>query len=77
MRCRCCGSGLFSLLATKHFSHVYGVEISAAAVQEAQADAVLNCITNATFLAGEGKCGFWSSVGIAQGVRVKVCVNLS
>ena len=53
-----CGSGLFSLLAAPHFSHVYGVEISANAVEAARANAVQNDVPNTTFFTGKSEAIF-------------------
>jgi 23S rRNA (uracil1939-C5)-methyltransferase/tRNA (uracil-5-)-methyltransferase len=49
------GSGLFALVAARHFRSVYGVEISTDAVKSATANAQRNKIKNVQFLAGEAQ----------------------
>jgi tRNA (uracil-5-)-methyltransferase len=46
-----CGSGLFSILLSPHFSTVAGIELSADAIRAATANAVLNHVP-------EGRCTF-------------------
>ena len=47
-----CGSGLFSLVAARHFTQVTGIEIAATAVARATQNAARNSITNCRFIAG-------------------------
>jgi 23S rRNA (uracil1939-C5)-methyltransferase len=47
------GTGAISLLLARRCRHVYGIEVSAAAVADAVRNAQANGIANATFLAGE------------------------
>lgn len=47
------GTGAISLLLARRCRHVYGIEVSAAAVADAVRNARSNAIENATFLAGE------------------------
>jgi 23S rRNA (uracil1939-C5)-methyltransferase len=47
------GTGAISLLLARRCRHVYGIEVSAAAVADAVRNARANGIGNATFLAGE------------------------
>lgn len=48
-----CGSGLFALAAAPRFEQVVGVEVSAASVATAQANAVRNQRTNVRFIAAD------------------------
>lgn len=45
-----CGTGSIGLTLAKHCQHVYGFEVAASAVADAKRNAVLNHITNATFV---------------------------
>lgn len=47
-----CGSGLFALCAASSFDNVWGVEVSAKAIDAANKNAILNNVTNAQFLCG-------------------------
>lgn len=53
-----CGVGVFSLAAAKRFERSMGIEISARAVQLAQANARLNRIQNCDFLIGKAESLF-------------------
>lgn len=53
-----CGSGLFALCGSQHFSSVTGVEVSELAVRAATANALANGITNAKFLCGSSEAIF-------------------
>ena len=46
-----CGTGSIGLTLAKHCQHVYGFEVAASAIADAKRNAVLNHITNATFVA--------------------------
>ncbi len=50
-----CGIGTLSLLASAHAKHVYGVESSSKAIEDAQENAVNNNISNVTFKQGDVK----------------------
>jgi 23S rRNA (uracil1939-C5)-methyltransferase len=50
-----CGVGTISLFLAKSARHVYGIEIVKDAVRDAQKNAELNGITNATFLVGKAE----------------------
>lgn len=47
-----CGSGLFSLCASKHFKSVHGVEVSELAIEAAKENAKQNNINNSEFYNG-------------------------
>ncbi len=47
------GTGAISLLLARHVAHVYGIELSTAAVADAVRNARANAIDNCTFLPGE------------------------
>lgn len=68
-----CGSGLFSLVGASHFKATYGVEISALAVQAAEANAELNGITNAQFYSGAAEAIFEK---VSHLDREKTCILL-
>jgi 23S rRNA (uracil-5-)-methyltransferase RumA len=53
-----CGSGLFSILAHKHFAEVFGVEISELAVKAAVENAKRNGISNVHFSLGSSESIF-------------------
>jgi 23S rRNA (uracil1939-C5)-methyltransferase len=66
------GTGAISLLLASRCRHVYGLEVSAAAVADAVRNAAANGITNCTFLAGEVRHVLPEL--LAQGVRAEVAV---
>ena len=53
-----CGSGLFALCGSQHFSSVTGVEVSELATRAATANALANGIKNAKFLCGSSEAIF-------------------
>lgn len=67
-----CGIGTISLFLAKEAKHVYGVEVVPEAVSDAQRNAKLNHVENATFVVGEaeGVMPWWQ----AQGIRADVIV---
>ncbi|RKL67252.1 23S rRNA (uracil(1939)-C(5))-methyltransferase RlmD [Salipaludibacillus neizhouensis] len=67
-----CGIGTISLFLAKEAKHVYGVEVVPEAVSDAQRNARLNHVENATFVIGEaeGVMPWWQ----AQGIRADVIV---
>lgn len=70
-----CGSGLFALCAAASFERVWGVEVSAKAVDAARKNAVLNNITNAQFLCGVSEDIFGlAAEKIPQGQRGETAV---
>jgi 23S rRNA (uracil1939-C5)-methyltransferase len=66
------GTGVISLLLAGRCRHVYGLEVSAAAVADAVRNAAANGITNCTFLTGEVRHVLPGL--LAQGVRAEVAV---
>ncbi|HEY7364819.1 MAG TPA: 23S rRNA (uracil(1939)-C(5))-methyltransferase RlmD [Methylomirabilota bacterium] len=66
------GTGAISLLLARRCRHVYGIEVSAAAVSDAIRNARANGIENATFLAGEVRYVLPTLLG--DGVRPDVAV---
>ncbi len=66
------GTGAISLLLARRCRHVYGIEVSAAAVADAVRNARSNAIENATFLAGEVRHVLPTLLG--DGVRPDVAV---
>lgn len=68
-----CGSGLFALSGARRFARVLGVEVSAAAVTAARANAVRNAITNVEFLAAPAASIFAGVTG--AGARASVIVD--
>lgn len=66
------GTGAISLLLAGRCQHVYGLEVSAAAVADAVRNAAANGITNCTFLTGEVRHVLPEL--LAQGVRAEVAV---
>jgi 23S rRNA (uracil1939-C5)-methyltransferase len=66
------GTGAISLLLARHCRHVYGIEVSAAAVADAVRNAAANGIANCTFLTGEVRHVLPTLT--AQGVRAPVVV---
>ncbi len=50
-----CGTGLFALSAHNHFKQIYGIEISALAVEAAVMNAVGNNISNVSFMRGSSE----------------------
>jgi 23S rRNA (uracil1939-C5)-methyltransferase len=66
------GTGAISLLLARHYRHVYGIEIAAAAVADAVRNARANGIDNCTFLAGEVRHVLPAL--IAQGVHAETVV---
>ncbi|MGH7335920.1 MAG: 23S rRNA (uracil(1939)-C(5))-methyltransferase RlmD [Candidatus Rokuibacteriota bacterium] len=66
------GTGAISLLLAGRCRHVYGLEVSEAAVADAVRNAAANGITNCTFLAGEVRHVLPAL--LAQGVRADVAV---
>jgi 23S rRNA (uracil1939-C5)-methyltransferase len=67
-----CGTGVISLLLAGRCRHVYGLEVSEAAVADAVRNAASNGITNCTFLSGEVRHVLPAL--LAQGVRADVVV---
>ncbi|MGJ9382103.1 23S rRNA (uracil(1939)-C(5))-methyltransferase RlmD [Salipaludibacillus sp. CF4.18] len=67
-----CGIGTISLFLAKEAKHVYGVEVVPEAVSDAQRNARINHVENATFVIGEaeGVMPWWQ----AQGIRADVIV---
>lgn len=53
-----CGSGLFCLTASRHFTQAAGVEISEASIRWARENAELNQIENCSFVAGDASSVF-------------------
>ena len=45
-----CGTGSIGLTLAKHCQHVYGFEVAVSSIADAKRNAVLNHITNATFV---------------------------
>ena len=45
-----CGTGSIGLTLAKHCRHVYGFEVASSSIADANRNAVLNHITNATFV---------------------------
>ncbi|HET9490784.1 MAG TPA: 23S rRNA (uracil(1939)-C(5))-methyltransferase RlmD [Methylomirabilota bacterium] len=66
------GTGAISLLLARRCRHIYGIEVSAAAVADAVRNAHANGIANATFLAGEVRHALPTLLG--EGVRADVAV---
>ncbi len=66
------GTGAISLLLARRCRHVYGIEVSTAAVADAVRNARANAIENATFLAGEVRHVLPTLLG--DGVRPNVAV---
>ena len=66
------GTGAISLLLARRAAHVYGVELSAAAVADAVRNAQANGIDNCTFLAGEVRHVLPALM--SDGVRAEVVV---
>jgi 23S rRNA (uracil1939-C5)-methyltransferase len=66
------GTGAISLLAARKSRHVYGIELTAAAVADAMRNARANGIDNCTFLAGEVRHVLPDL--LRQGVRADVVV---
>ena len=66
------GTGAISLLLARRCRWVYGVEVAAAAVADANRNAVANGIVNCTFV--EGEVRFALPALIARGVRADVVV---
>jgi 23S rRNA (uracil1939-C5)-methyltransferase len=66
------GTGAISLLLAGRCRHVYGLEVSAAAVADAVRNAAANGITNCTFLTGEVRHVLPEL--LAQGIRAEVAV---
>jgi 23S rRNA (uracil1939-C5)-methyltransferase len=66
------GTGAISLLLAGRCQHVYGLEVSAAAVADAVRNAAANGITNCTFLTGEVRHVLPEL--LAQGIRAEVAV---
>lgn len=48
-----CGTGTISLLLSKHFKEVIGIEINKEAVECANRNKEINCINNVTFMCGD------------------------
>ena len=48
-----CGVGTISLLLSKQFNHVYGIEVVSDAIKNAKANAKLNDIKNVEFIVGK------------------------
>lgn len=53
-----CGSGVFALSGANSFKNVFGVEVSALAINAARNNAALNNVTNAQFLCGSSEAIF-------------------
>ena len=53
-----CGVGVFSLAASRHFDHCFGIEINANAIHWANANAVINKVDNCTFRLGKAESIF-------------------
>ncbi|MGF1448707.1 MAG: class I SAM-dependent RNA methyltransferase [Opitutales bacterium] len=53
-----CGVGVFALSAARHFEACAGVEVSAPAIQWANANAVINRVENVRFVIGEAQAIF-------------------
>jgi 23S rRNA (uracil1939-C5)-methyltransferase len=66
------GTGAISLLLAGRCQHVYGIEVSAAAVADAVRNAAVNGIANCTFRAGEVRHVLPAL--LAEGVRADVVV---
>lgn len=66
------GTGAISLLLARRCRRVYGIEVSAAAVADANRNAEANGIENATFLSGEVRHVLPAL--LAQGIRPEVVV---
>jgi 23S rRNA (uracil1939-C5)-methyltransferase len=66
------GTGAISLLLARRAARVYGIELSAAAVNDAVRNARANGIDNCTFLAGEVRHVLPALMG--EGVRAEVVV---
>jgi 23S rRNA (uracil1939-C5)-methyltransferase len=66
------GTGAITLLLARHARHVYGIELSAAAVADATRNARANSIDNVTFLTGEVRHVLPALAG--DGVRPSVVV---
>jgi 23S rRNA (uracil1939-C5)-methyltransferase len=66
------GTGAISLLLAREVRHVYGIEVSTAAVADAGRNARLNGIDNCTFLSGEVRHVLPALV--EEGVRAEVVV---
>jgi len=66
------GTGAISLLLARRCRHVYGIEVSAAAVADALRNAGANGIENCTFLAGEVRHVLPTLV--RDGVRAQIVV---
>ena len=45
-----CGTGSIGLTLAKHCHHVYGFEVAVSSIADAKRNAVINHITNATFV---------------------------
>lgn len=67
-----CGIGTISLFLAQHAKQVYGVEIVAEAIDDAEANARLNGITNASFAVGKAEevIPAWREQGIVPDVVV-------
>ena len=53
-----CGAGTIALFLAEHVERVVGVEAVAPAIENAEANAALNAVSNATFVTGDAKDGF-------------------
>ncbi len=52
-----CGTGTIALIASQHAKEVYGIEIVKEAIEDAKTNAIINHITNCTWLAMDAKDG--------------------
>ena len=55
-----CGSGLFSITLSPLFSHTLGIDIAGASVRSAHANAIINDVPNANFIAADASAIFAS-----------------